>query len=237
MKALSLIASLMLLSSAGWAKSHQSVFNEAGAVCYSCTSSTNVLTSHVRDLRNTVTAKASVNDIFNANETLNFADKCENFVDEEGLGKWGNTIVQEMHQTRYQALYQGTADLKAICPGFSSLNDNSKELVWVMILNAMVHLESSCDKTETARGPNGRLVGLPQLHRNREEFYAPGCERGDGQNPSSTFRCGLSMLDRQLARDESLFSRKSYWDVLRPQARSQKYRKVQAAVRKLSVCK
>jgi hypothetical protein len=238
MKALSTLVALIFLSTPAWSvESRHNPFQGAVGTCYSCMAAPNPTVQNLRNLRNSVIAKTSVSELFNVNEAMNFATKCESFVDEEGLGKWGNTIVEELHRERYEALYQGTDDLKAICPGFSSLNDNSKELVWVMILNAMVHLESSCDKTETARGPNGGLVGLLQLHRNREQVYAQGCKRGDGLNPASTFRCGLSMLNRQLSNDEALFSRKSYWDVLRPQARSQKFRKVQASVKKLSVCK
>lgn len=241
MKVIATLLSLILLSAPSWAAETQKYsFKDGSGVCFSCLSSAQSFKSNaqqVRTLRNTITAQTSVEELHNANGAMNFADKCENFVDGDGLGKWGTTIVSELHRTRYEALYEGTDDIKAMCPGFSTLNDNSKELVWVMIINAMVHLESSCDNTETARGPNGGLVGLLQLHRNRENAYAPDCNRGDGKTPAGTFRCGLSMLNKQLANDEALFSRKSYWDVLRPQARSQKYRKVQAAVQKLSVCK
>lgn len=242
MKALVIATTILLFSSIGWSLNLgdlESVrpFQGAGGPCYACKSLGNSTAESLRSVRNTITSQSSVNEIFNTNEVMNFADKCEGFADEEGLGKWGQAIVDELHKNRYEALYAGTDDLKAICPGFSSLNDNSKELVWVMIINAMVHLESSCDKTETARGPNGGLIGLLQLHLNRENVYANGCTRGDGKTPNGTFRCGLAMLNKQLTNDEALFSRKSYWDVLRPQARSQKFRKVQAAVRKLSICK
>ncbi len=242
MKALAIATTILLFSSIGWSLNLGDLervrpFQGAGGPCYACSTPSNSTADSIRSVRNTITSQSSVNEIYNANEVMNFADKCEGFVDEEGLGKWGQTIVDELHKNRYEALYTGTNDLKAICPGFSSLNDNSKELVWVMIINAMVHLESSCDKTETARGPNGGLIGLLQLHLNRENVYANGCTRGDGKTPNGTFRCGLAMLNKQLTNDEALFSRKSYWDVLRPQARSQKYRKVRDAVQKLSVCK
>lgn len=242
MKALILTTSILLVSSIGWSfnlgqREQVRPFQGAGGPCYACTTPIESAAEGLRSVRNTITAQSSVSEILNTNEVMNFAEKCEGFVDEEGLGKWGQTIVDELHKNRYEALYAGTNDLKAICPGFTNLNDNSKELVWVMIINAMVHLESSCDKTETARGPNGGLIGLLQLHLNRENAYANGCSRGDGKTPNGTFRCGLAMLNKQLSNDEALFSRKSYWDVLRPQARSQKFRKVQAAVKKLSVCK
>ncbi|WP_413944400.1 hypothetical protein [Bdellovibrio sp. HCB-162] len=208
-----------------------------GNTCIECSSASNRAAQQLRDIRNTITSDAKVEDIFSINEKMNFADKCENFADDDGLGRWGTTIVNELHRERYAELYEGTADIKAVCPAFATLNDNAKELVWVMVINAMVHLESSCQKGETAKGPNGTLIGLMQLHKGRESVYAKGCRNGDGNSPDTTFRCGLSMLNKQLANDDALFSRKSYWDVLRPQARSQKYKKVQSAVRKLSFCK
>jgi|GEM_PF-2022413 len=237
MKTLFIVTAIMLSSFSAWAKTHSTTQRLQAGTCVECSSASNQAAEQLRNIRNTITADASVEDIFSINERMNFADRCENFADEDGLGKWGNTIVTEMHRERYSQLYEGTADLRAICPGFSTLNDNGKELVWVMIINAMVHLESSCQKGETAKGPNGTLIGLLQLHKGREGRYAQGCRNGDGNTPEGSMRCGLAMLNKQLANDDALFSRKSYWDVLRPQARSQKYKRVQAAVRKLSICK
>ncbi|WP_374079242.1 hypothetical protein [Bdellovibrio bacteriovorus] len=236
MKHLLLTFALILSGSTAYTKAHQSS-RVQGGTCLECSSTANRATEQLRNLRNTVTATASVEDIFNINEKMNFADKCESFADDEGLGRWGTTIVNELHRERYEELYEGTSDLTAVCPGFKTLNDNGKELVWVMVINAMVHLESSCKKNETAQGPNGTLIGLMQLHKGKEGRYSQGCRNGDGNSPDTTFRCGLAMLNKQLKNDDALFSRKSYWDVLRPQARSQKYKKVQAAVRKLSFCK
>ncbi|WP_291516442.1 hypothetical protein [Bdellovibrio sp. ArHS] len=208
------------------------------SACVECSSSTqNMAAKQLRELRNTVTAQSTVEDLIDVTEVMTFADKCDNFVDEDGLGTWGQTIAQEMHKDRYEYLYQGTPDLVAVCPAFNSLNDNGKEMVWVMIINTMVHLESSCAKSVTAKGPNGTLKGLLQLHKGREQVYADGCRRGDADSPAATFRCGLAMLDKQLETQESLFSRKSYWDVLRPQARSQKFKKVQRAISKIAFCK
>ncbi|WII71511.1 hypothetical protein QJS83_13665 [Bdellovibrio sp. 22V] len=237
MKTLLLTYALLMTFSWAQAKAHKSASRIEGSACIECSSSTNRTQQQLRELRDTVTADASVEDIFKINERMDFADKCENFADGDNYGRWGKIIIDEMHRSRYEELYKGAADLTAVCPAYPTLNDNSKELVWVMVLNAMAHLESSCDKTERAQGPNGRLVGLLQLHDGREQVYAKNCRRGDGKTAEGTFRCGLSMLNQQLAKRDSLFSRNSYWDVLRPQAKSQKFKKVKAAISRLSVCK
>lgn len=205
--------------------------------CTTCTRPAEQSLEQIRDIQNILTVDANAENIFDINEIMNFADRCEPFAGEQDLGKWGFIIVNQMHRERYEELYKGSPDLVRVCPNYHGLNDDGKELVWVMILNAMAHLESSCDKTSKAKGPNGSLVGLLQLHRGRENAYAEGCRVGDGNTPAGTFRCALSMINGQLERDDALFSRKSYWDVLRPQARSQKYLKVQAAIKKLSICK
>lgn len=242
MKILVIFTSLLLISSMGWALSLEdqekaTPSQGVGGPCYSCATTSDSTVENLRTLRNTVTAQSSVNEILNTSEDMNFAKKCESFVGKKGLGEWGQTIVNVLNNNQYGALYAGTDDLNAICPGFKKLESNVKQLVWVMIITTMAHLESSCDENGTARGPNGRLIGLLQLHLNRENYYVENCERGAGRTPNNTFICGLAMLNKQLKNDQALFSRKSYWDVLRPQARSQKFRKVQAAVRKLSICK
>jgi hypothetical protein len=180
------------------------------------------------------------------NDKMDFATKCDNFATVEEMGTWGDLILNEMKTTRYNELYRGAPDLLAACPNFNSaeLGDDGREVVWVMIVNAMAHLESSCKVGVGAKGPNGSLIGLLQLHDGKEDLYGKYCKKGDGKTAEGTFRCGLSMLEGQLSRDNSLFSRKSYWDVLRPprpgrenENKNQKYLKIKKALSNLSICK
>jgi hypothetical protein len=175
--------------------------------------------------------------IAKVNGLLNFADKCNSFATLNEMGQWGDLILEELKRNRYNELYRGASDLTDACPNFSSMTEDGREVVWVMVVNAMAHLESSCSLGAPAKGPNGSLIGLLQLHNGAEQKYGKYCKKGDGKTAEGTFRCGLSMLEGQLSRDNSLFSRKSYWDVLRPQAKSQKYLKIQKALKNLSICK
>lgn len=171
------------------------------------------------------------------NDLMNFSGKCDSFATIKEMGRWGDIILQEMKRNRYSELYRGAPDLVQACANFNSMNDDGREVVWVMVVNAMAHLESSCTLGIPAKGPNGALIGLLQLHNGAEQKYAKYCKKGDGKTAEGTFRCGLSMLEGQLSRDNALFSRKSYWDVLRPQAKTQKYLKIQKAIKNLSICK
>lgn len=244
MKALAVITSILLISSIGWSlnlEDRQEVRppQEATSPCYSCSTHTNSTAENLRSIRNTVAANLSVSELLKTNEVMNFAKKCDRFVSEKGLGEWGQTIVNELrNNSRYSSFYSGTDDLHAVCPGYKDLENNSKELIWVMILNAMAHLESSCDETGTARATNGKAIGLLQLDTDREYKYAKeACIRGAGRRPHETFRCGLAMLNNQLTKHKALFSTESYWSVLRAKKGSTSFRKIQAAIQKLSVCK
>jgi hypothetical protein len=175
-------------------------------------------------------------DISNIYGKMKWGDVCENFVSETDFGKWGNMIKNELNANSYPDIIKGSPDLSKYCPSYSSLSALDRENVWVLILNSIAFYESSCDDKKTARGPNGRLKGLLQLHVGREQLYAPNCKKGDGKSPQGTFRCGISMLNGQLDRGENLFSRKSYWDVLRPQGASQKYKKIMRIISGYPLC-
>lgn len=191
----------------------------------------------LRNLYSVEVADMGAESIGKVNNLMRFANKCDNFATLKDMGQWGTLILEELKRNRYTELYRGAPDLTQSCPNFNTMNDEGREVVWVMVVNAMAHLESSCTLNIPARGPNGALIGLLQLHNGAEQKYAKYCKKGDGKTAEGTFRCGLSMLEGQLSRDNSLFSRKSYWDVLRPQAKSQKYLKIQKALKNLSICK
>lgn len=152
---------------------------------------------------------------------LEFSDKCSKFATPSGFGAWGEVIVDELMRGRGAALMEGTDDLRRACPNYDRLGTREKTYVWVKVFASMSFLESSCEPTAGLRtevqGPNGSLAGLLQLHKDREGRYAGGCRNQDSLNPLKTLRCGISMLDRQIEKTSSLFSKASYWGVLRPQ--------------------
>lgn len=187
--------------------------------------------------------------IFGINKELGFADRCIDFADEVGLGKWGNFIVEEMTPDRYPDLYNGSDDLSKLCPNYQNLNEK-KSLVWVVILNAMAHLESSCNPSETAKGPYSTAKGLLQLPVGLEQEQAPGCQKGDAQSTEKTLRCGLSILNKQLFDTRLLFEDDAHWEVLRENVyrrvrtkdgvkkiHLEKYKTVQSAIESYELCK
>ncbi len=210
---------------------------EAMPPCAGCNTSENkTAATLVRNIRNTLTANASAEQISAVSDKMKWGDACDNFTSDDEFGKWGTMIMKELKTNEAEALLLGSDDLVRQCPGYKSLKIEGRQNVWVLIINAMAFYESSCNKNSKAQGPNGSLIGLLQLHRGKEHVYAPNCKKGDGNTPAGTFRCAISMLNSQLERGEPLFSRKSYWDVLRPQARKKQFAKIQKAIKAFPLC-
>lgn len=187
-------------------------------------------------------------------DDLGYNERCNSFADKRGLGHLGRVIVNELTNGQYEHvgnLLNGSDDLKRACPRYDTLNTYEKAHVYVMLLASMSFFESSCDATSglkrRVRGPNGALGGLIQLHKGKEDVYAPNCPRGASNKPETTLTCGLSMLNKQLDRQAAIFSPRSYWEVLRPKktfvkTKSGKRRQVQLArtvvgsLRELPLC-
>jgi hypothetical protein len=175
---------------------------------------------------------------------MNFARSCSQMGTAQGYGSTGQVLARMLENGDLPNLMAGSADLRRACPRFANLNVEQKKLVWVTVFTAMAHLESSCNNASTAQGPNGRLRGLLQLHDGFEHRYAAGCRRGDATTATRNAACAARMLNGQLARADALFSRDSYWGVLRPQGeprpgggrRIYKARVIIRAVGELSIC-
>lgn len=214
----------------------------SGASCTGCLDARDSTVDQLRQLRSTVGGDTSYAAIYgyNLNRSQELARACSKFATEDGPGPWARSIKSFMTREEFPYLLDGTDDLHRICPAYTSLRDSEKEVVWVAVLNVMTIGESTCGTDpmmNRKRGPNGRLYGEMQLHSGREHTYSPGCKKGDSKTAASSFRCTLHMLDDQLRREGKLFSRKSYWDVLRPQARSQKYKAIKTIIAGLPICK
>ncbi len=164
--------------------------------------------------------------------------RCESIIKKQKNFKtWNAILTSETAKPHLSFIRTGSADLKNLCPNFDHMPLKEKNNVWISILNAMATLESTCNPSAEAEGPNGRLHGILQLHTGQEKRYSGGCQTGDAHSIDRSLKCGLSMLNDQLARGEPLFSRKSYWDVLRPQAKGKKYLHVKKALANHPGCK
>lgn len=166
-----------------------------------------------------------------------YGSKCENFAVNGEVKKWGLIIEKEYDKDRHEALFAGPSDVRRACPKYNVMNDEDKKGLWILIISAMTHYESTCFSTKTNQGPNGTAAGLLQLHRGSEANYSSGCRNGDADNAERSIICGMSMLNLQIENRGILFSSKSYWDVLRPRGESRAAARIQSVIGQYPACK
>jgi len=177
-----------------------------------------------------------VSGIEKVSDTMNYANKCDEFASDGNVQVWGTVVEQELDRQKYTMVDTGSSDIALYCPNYKSMDENERKSVWMLVLVSMAHYESSCNNKEKAKGPNGTAAGLLQLHRGHEANYSNGCRNSDSNTPERSLICGLSMINDQIQRGEPLFSEHSYWEVLRPRGRSQKARKIESAIRQFPPC-
>lgn len=170
------------------------------------------------------------------------ADACVAFMNKNQLvGKVGAAVYSELAQNTklYPHLLQG-GSVSKYCRKYPEMSTQQKALVWVFIMTTMAHFESSCSETAKAKGPNGVAYGYFQLHKGKENFYAQeskACVKNASTNPILSSKCAMGMLEKQMYNSNGqLFSRKSYWEVLRPQGHADKARIIAKALSRSSFC-
>lgn len=207
-----------------------------GTVCEQCNL---VQTPSGPRLKNNLGVVAG--NIESINNRLKFAGQCSKFADDGRLGVWADNIRSFYMSAKLPFLDKGSPDIHQYCPTYSIMKPTDKANFWVLVLNSMAHFENSCKIANNvpAQGPNGQLVGILQLHSQKEGAYVPqgsDCQNGDGKTAEGSFRCALIMLNTQIRKQNALFARKSYWDVLRPQAESRRVPVIISAIQKYAPC-
>ena len=170
------------------------------------------------------------------------ADDCVAFMNKEQfLGPLGSSIYRRiaLNGKAYPYLLRG-GDINNSCPKYRRMNEKQKGLVWVLVLTMIAHFESSCKLTANAKGPNGTVQGLYQLHKGKETEYTDdknACPKNASLNANQSSGCMLAMLNDQIEKmNGKLFAAKSYWDVLRPQAKSKRAKQIATTLRRSSLC-
>ena len=178
---------------------------------------------------------------YNLNGTQ-VSDNCTVFMDKaNAMGDLGKYISQELqtNSKKYSNLLNASS-LNLACPKYPKMDLKQKSVVITLMLTAMAHFESSCNINASTKGPNGRTGGFWQLHKGKEQNYDSQdiCQMNDSLKPAASARCTLSMLDDQVKRaNGEIFSRGSYWDVLRPQGRAKKAGVIKRTLQNFSLCK
>lgn len=173
------------------------------------------------------------------------ASVCGQFITSSGSGAVGKRVMSDVETARL--MMTGSKDLQTFCPKYPNLSVENQRKVWLLVMTVMSFLESSCNSSITAKGPNGTLRGLFQLHAGKEPQYTKSrrCQRNGSKTNDGSVVCTVGMLDDQMARSSKLFSNDSYWGVLRPKGephpkkkgqRVMKTRVIQDALVALPLC-
>lgn len=174
--------------------------------------------------------------LIQAVKEMKFDTICTEFSGKNDLGRWSRYAYDLLDPIDHANIFNGASDLSQNCPRYSRMDIDEKKHVWVLILTSMSFLESHCKtKAKNSNAPNGIANGILQLHKGSEGSYSKDCRNGDSETAQRSLRCAASMLDDQLGRDKELYSKKSYWDVLRPNGTGV-YQVVQSALRTYHSC-
>ncbi len=169
------------------------------------------------------------------------SDACVSFMTKDMfLGASGRQIFETIkkNQASFPQIMKG-GNLTNYCPKYTTMKADQRAMVWVMLLTMVAHFESSCSMKAKAKGPNGTAKGFYQLHQGKEQNYddLQMCVRNASLSDKASGKCALSMIERQLTRENgNLFSKKSYWDVLRPNGAAHKADDIQRTLKKSSLC-
>lgn len=155
--------------------------------------------------------------VFSIVPSRTWGPRCTNFFDEKGnMGAWGQSVYASLDKPELRYLTDETkaTDLKTMCPAYSRFDKETKRKLVTYFIASVAMSESGCNPRIRARGPNGTLAGLMQLHLGRERAY--GCGPTQSLNPISNLSCGLTMLQNQVSKYGNLFvpRGKTYWQVL-----------------------
>ncbi len=154
---------------------------------------------------------------------ISFASGCEAFINKEGkLGSLGTLISKEVRKRKSTFLansLQGMESTPRACPRWSQLHEDQKAHYWAWVFMSIAMAESDCKPGKTAKGVNGRALGLLQME---EVKHAKKAGRGEicyknMLNATANLHCGLSVMEKQLTNGtrKAIFEPGSYWAHLR----------------------
>lgn len=154
-------------------------------------------------------------------ERMKYASSCENkFANQKGLGPLGRTVKEALTKGLGKELLGHNNTFAGACPGYREMTVEQRKNLWVFVMMAMAHYESSCKENVVNRGPFGVASGLLQLHDDNEDRYVSqdpdlSCGKGASKNARQSLQCGLTMLGNSVAKGSPVFDDASHWQVLR----------------------
>ncbi len=171
-----------------------------------------------------------------------FHARCNNFINENGLGEWGQYMVAAAKKVAKNCFYnRGVFD--NICPGYRRLPEAKKNAFIAVLFASIAQVESTCRPWAQAQGSNDLADGLFQLEYSRSQRQESGRNREwcktdrpvDTQSLTFQSECAVSIVEDTVCAWNSFITHSDgYWQKLRNQREITQI--LQNEVNRLGIC-
>ncbi len=142
-----------------------------------------------------------------------FAKGCNNFINKDGkLGPWGTWTLNAIHSKASSFRNKQPPDIVRLCPKYSSMGPDERDLFWVWVMASISSNESQCNPHgPDGKGPNGYAKGLFQLEYNKCPLMT------NIYNPGQNILCAVNIIGKELSLRYNLSTpnRVTYFGTLR----------------------
>ncbi|QLY25996.1 hypothetical protein [Bdellovibrio sp. KM01] len=131
-----------------------------------------------------------------------FNKTCDIFIKDDGNpGSVGTVILADIRENKSSFAGNTPKDIGKLCPNYTKMNEEQKNLFWVWTLMSMASVESSCDPgAENKDAPHGTAYGLFQLGKDQ-------CNGADLKDKVENSKCAVRMLASELADRKTLIAK------------------------------
>lgn len=123
-----------------------------------------------------------------------------------GSGEWTKATLAALEAEGVTLLSTIPSDVANFCPGYETLDRESRKHFWAGLLSALAKHESSFNPG--AKGGGGRYLGLLQISPRTAQSY--NCN-GTMLNGSNNMACAVKIAARNVSRDNAIVGGSGGW--------------------------
>ncbi len=179
-----------------------------------------------------------------------FNAKCSNFINRDGLGPWGRTMISAVDRVAPECFYDSNV-FRDLCPNFNpkqgsgirALNKSQKQAFIALVFATMGQYEATCSPMARAQGVNDIADGMFQLEHSARQRRKAGrntqwCHtRGKTDKRGWKFQseCSVSIIEDTICKKgRKITSGSGYWEKLRGNRAITK--KIRSTAKKWGLC-
>ncbi|QDK44165.1 hypothetical protein DOM22_02860 [Bdellovibrio sp. ZAP7] len=134
-------------------------------------------------------------------QSADLGKACEIFMKDGGeTGSAGAVVLAEVRENKSAFDGKRLKDIAKLCPNYSKMSEEKKNLFWVWTMMSIAKVESSCDPgAENKDAPHGTAYGLFQLGKDQ-------CDGADLKDKVENTKCAVRKLASELAERKTLIA-------------------------------